>query len=80
MEESRKRKRGNKEAESSKQKVGDWVFDMAYITWRDKLQHKDFIRERGFNKWISPFQELVESKGYHLLCEHKAPGFLYVVK
>ena len=37
--------------------------DMAYIAWRDKLQHRDFIGERGFNKWVSPFQELVESKG-----------------
>ena len=63
VEESRKRKRGNEEAESSEQTAGDWVSDMAYIAWRDKLQHKDFIGERGFNKWVSPFQELIESKG-----------------
>ena len=43
MEESRKMKRGNEEAESSGQKAGDWVSDMAYIVWRDKLQHKDII-------------------------------------
>ena len=72
--------RGKKEVESSEQKVVDWVSDMGYIAWRDKLQHKDFIGERGFNKWVSPFQELVESKGWHLLCEHKAPGFVDVVK
>ena len=53
---------------------------MAYIVCRDKLQHRDFIRERGFNKWVSPFKELVESKGWNLLCEHKAPGFVDVVK
>ena len=53
---------------------------MAYIAWRDKLQRKDLIGERGFNKWISPFHELVERKGWHLLCEHKAPGFVDVVK
>ena len=63
VEESRKRKRGNEEAENSEQKASEWVSDMAYIAWRDKLQHKDFIGERGFNKWISPFQELIESKG-----------------
>ena len=80
MEESRKRERGNEEAESNKQKAGDWVFDMAYIAWRDKLQHRDFIGERGFKKWVSPFQELVESKGWHLFCEHKAHGFVDVVK
>ena len=80
MEESRKSKRGIEEVENNEQKVGDWVSDMAYIAWRDKLQHRDFIGERGFNKWVSPFQELVESKGWHLLCEHKAPGFMDVVK
>ena len=80
MEESRKRKRRNEEAESSEQKAGDWVSNKAYIAWRDKLQHRDFIGERGFNKWVSPFQELVESKGWHLFHEHKAPGFVDVVK
>ena len=80
MEDSRKRKRGNEEKEIDEQKVSDRVSDMAYIAWRDKLQHRNFIRERGFNKWISPFQEMIESKGWHLFCEHKAPGFLYVVK
>ena len=53
---------------------------MYYIACRDKLQHRDLIGERGFNKWVSPFQELVESKGWNLLCEHKAPRFVYVVK
>ena len=80
VEKSRKRKRGNEEAESREQKVGDWVSNMAYIAWRDKLQHRDFIRERGFNKWVSQFQELVKSKGWHLLYEHKALGFKDVVK
>ena len=37
MEESRKKKRGNEEAESSEKKASDWVSDMAYISWRDKL-------------------------------------------
>ena len=53
---------------------------MAYTTWSDKLQHRDFIRERGFNKWVSPFKEMVESKGWHLFCEHKALGFVDLVK
>ena len=80
VEEFRERKRGNEEAESSEQKSGDWVSDMAYISSRDKLQYRDFIRERGFNKWVSPFQELVESKGWHMFCKHKAPRFVDVVK
>ena len=37
VEESRKRKRGNEEAESSEQNPSDWVSDMAYIAWNEKL-------------------------------------------
>ena len=44
------------------------------------MQHRDFIGERGFSKWISAFQEIVESKGWHLFYEHKTPGFVDVVK
>ena len=29
---------------------------------------------------ISPFQEVLESKGWNLFCEHKAPGFIDVGK
>ena len=32
VEESRKRKIGNEEAESNEQKAGDWISDMAYIS------------------------------------------------
>ena len=60
VEETRKRKRG---AECREEKASDWVSDLAYVAWRDKLQHKDFIGERGFSNWISPFQEVFESKG-----------------
>ena len=79
VEGSWKRKRGNEEAERSEQKASDWVSGMVYIDWRDKLKHKDFIGERGFNKWVSPFQELVESKGWHLYWKHKAPIFVDMV-
>ena len=58
----------------------DWISDMAYVAWKDKLQYRDFIGERGFSKWISPFQEVIESKGWHLFCEHKALRFIDVVK
>ena len=58
-------RRGAKEAraESSGDKESNWVSKQAYVAWRDKLQHRDFIRDRGFNKLISPFQEVIESKG-----------------
>ena len=57
----------------------DWISDMAYVAWKDKLRYIDFIGERGFSKRISPFQEIVESKGWHLFCEHKTLGFVDVV-
>ena len=82
MEETRKRKRRAEEAgaERSEEKASDWVSEMTYFVWRDKLQHRDFISERGFSKWISPFQEVIKSKGWHIFCEHKAPGFVDVGK
>ena len=44
------------------------------------MQQRDFIGERGFSKLISPFQEVIESKGWHLFYEHKTPRFVDVVK
>ena len=67
-------------AESNEQKARDWVWEMAYIAWKDKLKYRDFIGGKGFNKWVSPFQELIESKGWHLFCELKALRFVNVVK
>ena len=82
VDKSRKRKREGEEerAGSTNEKQSDWVSKMAYEAWRDKLQSKDFNGERGFNKWVSPFQELVESKGWQFFCEHKAPGFVDILK
>ena len=82
VEETRKRKREGEEAgvESSGEKASDWVLKQAYVAWRDKLQQRELIGERGFSNLISPFQEVIESKGWHLFCEHKAPGFVDVVK
>ena len=73
-DETRKRKRRVEETsvEQTKEKASDWVSKQAYVAWRDKLQHGDFIGERCFNKLISPFHEVIESKGWHLFCEHKA--------
>ena len=39
MEETRKKKRGAEETgvEHSEEKANDWVSQLAYVTWRDKL-------------------------------------------
>ena len=44
------------------------------------MQYRYFIGDRGFNIWIFPFQEIVESKESHLFCEHKTLEFVDVVK
>ena len=44
------------------------------------MKDRGFIVERGFNKLISPFVEMIEKRGWHLLSEHKAPGFVALVK
>ena len=82
VEETRKRKIGVEEAEAKQkeQKGSDLVSELAYFALRDKLQHRDFISERGFSKLISPFKEIIEKRGWHLFCEHKAPRFIDVVK
>ena len=41
---------------------------------------KDFVRERGFVKFISPFKEVIEKKGWSLLYEHKPAGFAALVR
>ena len=41
---------------------------------------KDFIGERGFNKPISPFREVMEKRVWNLLCEHKPVRFATVVR
>ena len=82
MEETRKRKRGAEEAgaNQSEEKESDWVLELAYVAWKEKLQHRDFIGERGFINWISLFQEIIEKRGWLLFCGHKAPSFVDVVK
>ena len=82
MKETRKAKRGAEEAgaKHSEEKASDLVSDLAYVSMRDKLQHRDFIGKRGFSKWIFPFQEIIEKRGWLLFCEHKALGFVDVVK
>ena len=42
---------------------------------RDKIEGL-----QGFNKLISPFLETIEKKVWHLFCEHKALGFVDVIK
>ena len=44
------------------------------------MKKNDFIVKIGFNKLISPFIKVIEKRGWHLLCKHKAPSFVALVK
>ena len=44
------------------------------------MMQKDFIGKRGFNKLVSPFREVIEKRGWNLLCENKPARFAAVVR
>ena len=46
----------------------------------ENLRNKGFIGERGFGKFVSPFAEIIENRGWSLFCKHKPPGFAAVVR
>ena len=50
------------------------------MVMKDTLQQNNFIGERGFNKLISPFREVIEKGGRNLFCEHKPAGFVALVR
>ena len=45
-----------------------------------KLQKKDFIRDRGFKKSISPFKEIIEKRGWRITCQHMPSKFSALVR
>ena len=61
VQETRKRKRGAEEArtEHSKEKASGWVLNLAYVTLRDKLQHKYFICEKFSASRSPPSKKLL---------------------
>ena len=81
---TRKRKRGVEEAEIEQrnERVRYFISDKAFVLMEKSLKDKGFIIERGFmfNKLISPFIERLKKRGWQLLGEHKALGFVALVK
>ena len=45
-----------------------------------KILHKGFIGERGFKRFIPPFKEVIEKRGWKIICEHKPPGRVELVR
>ena len=57
-----------------------FISNEAYSLWEKNLSDKGFIGERGFDKFISPFVEIIKKRGWSLFCKHKPPGFAAVVR
>ena len=81
-EESRKMKRGAEEAEAEQrnERARILVSDKAFALMERSMKDMGFIVERGFNKLISPFSEMLKKRGWQSLGEHKAPGCVAWVK
>ena len=60
--------------------MSEFISNSDFVLWEKNLKEKDFIVERGFNKFISPFVKVIEKRGWQLLCKFKAPGFVALVK
>ena len=43
--------------------MDEFVSDRAYEVMDKKMLRKDFIGERGFKQFISPFKEVIEKRG-----------------
>ena len=60
--------------------MSEFVSNSAFVLWEKCLKENDFIIKRGINKLILPFIKVIEKRGWHLHYEHKAPGFVALVK
>ena len=81
--EKRKRKRNTKEEKIEQEEEdsdNELVSNGAYVVMKETLMQKDFVGERGFVKLISPFREVIEKRGWSLLCEHKPTRFDALVR
>ena len=70
-------------AEKNKESKDDKAFllDEAYSFWRENLRDKGFIGgDRGFGKFVLPFAETIDKRGWSLFYKHKPPGFAALVK
>ena len=60
--------------------MDEFVSNRAYEVIDKKMLNKDFIGERGCKKLISLFKEVIEKRGWSLLCEHKSTGYVALVR
>ena len=70
--EGRKRKIEEEEdkEQCSGEKVEDFLSDKVYEMIEKKILKKDFIGESGFKEFVSPFKEIIEKRGWNIICKH----------
>ena len=59
--------------------MDEFVSDKAYEIMEKKIL-KDFIGEKGLKKFISPFKQIIEKRGWKFVCQHLASGFAALVR
>ena len=75
VEEPRKRKRGADES-----RARNLISEKATTLMEESLKNRGFIVERGLKNIISPFAEVLESREWQLLAEHKEHGCASLVR
>ena len=76
---SKQQARRGKEKEQEEEE-DEFVSEDAFSIWKKLYAGKGFVRERGFNKFISPFKELIEQRGWGNFCKHQMSGYASVVR
>ena len=58
----------------------EFVSEEAFFNWKKNYAGKGFVGERGFNQLISPFNKLIEQRGWEKFCKHQRSGYAAVVR
>ena len=77
---ARQQKKKGKERQQEEEEEDEFVSDEAFSIWKKHYTGKGFVGERGFSQPISPFQELIEQRGWGKFCKHQKSGYAAVVR
>ena len=77
---ARQQKKKGKERQQEEEEEDEFVSDEAFSLWKKHYARKRFVGEMGFSQPISPFQELIEQRGWGKFCKHQKSGYAAVVR
>ena len=64
------RQQRKKGKERQQEEEEEFVSDEAFSIWKKHYAGKGFVGGRGLSQLISPFQELIEQRGWGKFCKH----------